>query len=75
MLPEGSKAMGAHAPGPEDAQEQENGADGLANLTHSPQAIPAADAPARVRFPGVHAGTFSSAPMTGSGGSTPWKPG
>ncbi len=36
--------MGAHAPGPEDAQEQENGADGLANLTHSPQAIPAADA-------------------------------
>jgi hypothetical protein len=37
VLPEGSKAMGAHAPSPEDAEKQENGADSLANPTHGPR--------------------------------------
>lgn len=39
VLPEGTKAVGALTPGPEDAEKQENGADHLANPTHSPQAI------------------------------------
>jgi hypothetical protein len=33
--------MGAHAPGPEDAEKQETGADNLANPTHGPKTIPA----------------------------------
>jgi hypothetical protein len=39
VLPEGTKAVGALTPGPEDAEKQENGADNLANPTHSSQAI------------------------------------
>src|SRR5436190_11956786 len=45
VLPEGSKAMGAHAPSPEDAEKQESGASNLANPTHDPKAIPAAITP------------------------------
>ena len=33
--------MGAHTAGPEDAEKQENGADNLANPTHSLKTIPA----------------------------------
>jgi hypothetical protein len=33
--------MGAHAPGPEDAEKQKNGADNLANPTHGLKTIPA----------------------------------
>jgi hypothetical protein len=36
--------MGALSPGPEDAEKQENGADNLANPTHSLKTIPAAAA-------------------------------
>jgi hypothetical protein len=32
--------MGAHTAGPEDTDEQENGADNLADTTHTPKAIP-----------------------------------
>ena len=39
--------MGAHTPGPENAEKQENGADDLANPTHSLKTIPA-DVLARV---------------------------
>jgi hypothetical protein len=34
--------MGALTPGPEDAEKQYNGADNLANSTHSPKTIPVA---------------------------------
>jgi hypothetical protein len=32
--------MGALTPGPEDAEKKYNGADNLANSTHSPKTIP-----------------------------------
>ena len=47
MLPEGTEAMVALTPDPEDAEKQENGADNLANPTHSLNIIPA-DALTRV---------------------------
>ncbi len=47
VLPEGSKTMVALTPNPEDAEKQENGADNLANPTHSLKTIPA-DVLARV---------------------------
>ena len=37
VLPEGTKAMSALTPGPENAEEQENGADYFGNATHSPR--------------------------------------
>jgi hypothetical protein len=46
MLPKGSEAMTGLTPDPEDAEKQENGADNLANPTHSPKTIPAAAAAA-----------------------------
>jgi hypothetical protein len=46
MLPEGSKAMTGLTPDPEDAENQGNGADNLANPTHSPKTIPVAAAAA-----------------------------
>jgi len=45
VLPEGTKAVGALTPGPEDAEKQYNGADNLANSTHSPKTIPVATRP------------------------------
>jgi len=47
VLPEGSKTMVGLTPNPEDAEKQENGADNLANPTHSLKTIPA-DVLARV---------------------------
>jgi len=41
VFPEGSKAMGALAARPEDAEKQEEGADDLANPTHGLKIIPA----------------------------------
>jgi hypothetical protein len=52
VLPEGSKAMAALTPGPEDADEQENGADDLASPTHGLNTIPA-DPLARVAADGA----------------------
>jgi len=40
VLPEGTKPMGAHTAGPEDAEKQENGADNLADPTHVPRLSP-----------------------------------
>jgi hypothetical protein len=35
MVPEGRKAIGTLTPSPEDAKKEENGADDLADATHS----------------------------------------
>ena len=40
VLPEGTKAMAALTPCPEDAEKEKNGADDLANPTHSLKTIP-----------------------------------
>src|SRR5215813_14893848 len=57
VLPEGTKPMGAHTPGPEDAEQQEDGADDLANPTHGPKVSPcpppSPGAPCRTRQPGA----------------------
>jgi hypothetical protein len=52
MLPEGGKTVPALTTGPEDAENQENGADDLHYPTHSPQGNPAALA-VRPRYPSV----------------------
>jgi|SoiMethySBSTD1v2_1073268.scaffolds.fasta_scaffold77342_3 hypothetical protein len=44
VLPEGSKAMVALTPGPEDAEKHENGADNAGSPTHTLKTIPAAAA-------------------------------
>src|SRR5215475_7350811 len=49
VLPEGGQAMGALTPGPEDTEEEENGADNLANPTHSPKTSPLNRGPRRER--------------------------
>src|SRR5262249_46215774 len=40
VLPEGTESMGAHAPGPEDAEQQEDGADNQADPTHDLKVSP-----------------------------------
>jgi hypothetical protein len=47
VLAEGCKAMGALTPSPEDAKQQEDGADDLANPPHGLTVLPA-DATVRV---------------------------
>jgi hypothetical protein len=45
--------MGALTPGPEDAEKEYNGADNLANSTHSPKTIRAATRPSPARAAAV----------------------
>ena len=51
MLPEGSKAVAALAPGPEDAEKQKDGPGNLASPTHGPKTI---------SFPAGHHGRRAS---------------
>src|SRR5262249_29887509 len=57
VLPEGAEPMGALAPGPEDAEQQEDGAGDLANPPHGakvpPCPPPPPGTPCRTRPPGA----------------------